>query len=239
MTARARVSVSITIPVYNEEQVLAGAVAEIVARLERAGLAFEVILAENGSRDATFAIAQSLAEGDGRVRALHLAAPDYGRAMRQGFLASAGDWLANFSIDFADVEFLQEALAALSQCDVVLGSKYVAGGYDRRPLARRLGGQLLSGFVRLLFGLPVRDTHGLLVLRRERVAPLVEKCRFGHEIFDTELIVRAHRAGLAIRELPVRVEETRPSRLGSFKRAWRMLRQFARLRVALWLEGVW
>lgn len=231
-------SVSITIPVYNEEQVLASAMSDILAGLERTGLAFELILAENGSTDATWKIAQHLAEGDSRIRALHWPEPDYGQAMRQGFLASSANYLANFSIDFVDIEFLEAALAALEQCDIMIGSKYSAKGCDRRPIARRLGGRLLSRFVRLLFRLPVSDTHGLLVLHRGRVAAQVEKCRFGNEIFDTELIVRSHRAGLVIRELPVCAEEKRPSRSGTLTRARRMLAQLARLRMALWQEGM-
>ncbi len=232
-------SVSITIPVFNEEAVLAGSVERLLKALEPTGIPFEVILAENGSTDGTPALAKEAALSDARIRVLHVDQPDYGRAMRQGFLASSGDCLLNFSIDFIDVEFLRMALARLASYDVVLGSKYVTAGYDRRPAARRLGGQALSALVRLLFWLPVSDTHGLMAFRRERVAPLLRRCRLGHEVFDTELIVRCHRAGLRMCELPVAVEEQRPSRLGSWKRARRMLLQFARLRVALWREGVW
>ncbi len=206
--------------------------------MEQLGVPFEVILAENGSQDSTPAIAKELALRDPRVRVLHLPSPDYGRAMREGFLASSGDALANFSVDFIDVEFLRRALSELARYDVVLGSKYLYRGLDRRPVSRRMGGLILSGFVKLLFRLPVADTHGLLALRRERVSPLVGRCRFGHEVFDTELIVRSHRAGLSIREIPVQVEEKRSSRLGASARARRMLVQLLKLRYALWREGV-
>ncbi|MHB8990573.1 MAG: glycosyltransferase family 2 protein, partial [Chloroflexota bacterium] len=119
-------SVSITIPVFNEEAVLAGSVARLLEALEPTGIPFEVILAENGSSDGTPALAKELALRDSRVRVLHWDRPDYGRAMRQGFLVSSGDCLLNFSIDFIDVGFLRAALARLASFDVVLGSKYVA-----------------------------------------------------------------------------------------------------------------
>lgn len=231
-------SVSITIPVYNEEEVLADAVHSLLSTMESTGLRFEIILAENGSQDGTLKVAEQIAQTDSRVKVLHLPSPDYGRAMRQGFLSSSGEWIANFSIDFVDVNFLLKALS-MQSCDAVLGSKYVANGYDRRPLARRLAGLMMSGFVRLLFWLPVSDTHGIMAFRREKITPLVQKCCFGNEIFDTELIVRAHRAGLTMREVPVHVEEVRASRLGSFARARRMLNQFVRLRIALLREGIW
>lgn len=231
-------SLSIVVPIYNEEQILAQAVPEILVTLEQAGVAFEVILAENGSVDSTLQVAQDLAQGDSRVRVIHLSLPDYGGAMRQGFLASRGEFLVNFSIDFFDGGFVRAALSNLERFDVVLGSKYVAQSHDRRPLSRRVGGLVLSVIVRILFGLPVSDTHGLIAARRDQVIGLVERCRFGHEIFDTELIVRAHKAGLSLCEVPVRVVEERPSRLGTFRRAMRMLVQFARLRVLLWREGL-
>lgn len=236
MTGQPRVS--IVVPIYNEEVVLAAATAALLRQMDASGLEYEVILAENGSADATPQIADRLAAEHPRARAIHLPEPDYGRAMRAGFLEGQGEVLANFSIDLVDLGFLQRALGEMGRADVVLGSKYVAQGHDERPLARRLGGQALSALVRLLFRLPVADTHGLLVLRRERVRELVERCRFGNEIFDTELVVRAHRAGLRLVELPLRVEEIRPSRVGSFRRARRMVQQFLRLRVALWREGL-
>jgi glycosyltransferase involved in cell wall biosynthesis len=230
-------SISIVIPIYNEERTLVGATQDLLVGLERTGLTFEVILAENGSADATAALADDLARRDRRIRVIHLPSPDYGQALRQGFLAGTGDCLLNFSIDFVDLEFLQTALGRLAGCDMVIGSKYVAQGHDHRPWRRQVGGRLLSGFVRTLFRIPYADTHGLLALRRKRVVALVERCRFGHEIFDTELIVRAHRAGLALCEVPVRVEEQRPSRTGTLRRALRMLAQFVRLRWDLWQEN--
>ena len=62
------------------------------------------------------------------------------------------------------------------------------------------------------FGLHVSDTHGVKALKRESLLPLVEACQFGGDIFDTELIIRAERMGLAIRELPVSVADQRPPR---------------------------
>lgn len=229
-------SVSIIMPVYNEEEVLEDAVQRLLIGLESLAMPFEVILAENGSTDATLSIARRLANDDCRVRVIHLDLPDYGQAMRHGFLAACSDFLVNFSVDLISFDFLQTALDRLRQFDVVLGSKYVAKGYDRRPLTRQLGGRLLSGFVRILFGLPVSDTHGLLGLRRHKVVALLERCHFGHEIFDTELVVRAHHAGLAICEVPLAVEEERPNRIGAFRRAVRMLIQIIKLRLWLWQE---
>ena len=231
-------SISITIPVYNEAAIVANAVYGLVETLEGAGVTFEIILAENGSIDSTSSIVDQLSQNDHRIVAIHLPRPDYGRALRQGFVLSSGVCLANFPIDYINVEFLLLALTRLAEYDLVLGSKYIAQSRDRRSTARRTGGLLLSSLVRLLFRIPTSDTHGLLVLRRDTVAPLVKKCTFGHEIFDTELVVRSYKARLSICELPIDVKEIRPSRIASLHRARRMLIELARLRIRLWMEGI-
>ena len=90
--------------------------------------------------------------------------------------------------------------------------------------------------MRWLFGVPITDTHGIKLMRRERVIGLVHRCRFNGDVFDTELVVRAVQAGLRICEIPVYVYEKRPSRVGVLRRAVRGLTQLVRLRVVLWKE---
>ena len=80
------------------------------------------------------------------------------------------------------------------------------------------------------------DTHGMKAMRRTTVEPIVRRCRNGTDLFDTELVLRADRAGLEVAELPVTVEERRPSRTPI---AWRILRTMVglvRLRLQLWRE---
>ncbi len=93
-----------------------------------------------------------------------------------------------------------------------------------------------STLLRLGFGLRVSDTHGMKVLRRREVEPLARKCRLGTDLFDTELVLRAERAGLRVEELPVTVEERRPSRTPILQRVPRTLLGLARLRVALFTD---
>ena len=75
------------------------------------------------------------------------------------------------------------------------------------------------------------------VLRRDDVVALVQRSKFGTDLFDTELVIRAERAGMRVDELPVRVEETRPSRTSIARRIPRSIVGLARLRMVLWKEG--
>jgi hypothetical protein len=73
-------------------------------------------------------------------------------------------------------------------------------------------------------------------MRREVVVPIVEQCRNGTDLFDTELVLRADRAGLGVAEVPVTVEERRPSRTPIARRILRTMVGLVRLRVQLWAE---
>lgn len=227
--------ISLIVPVYNEEEMLPAAVRGIIDGFAALVLPFEVLLSENGSMDRTPQLVDELARGDDRIRVIHLAVADYGQALRQGFLEARGDVLAHFSVDWMDFEFLQIALSRMPEYDLVLASKS-AEKSDRRPWYRRVGGSAYHGLVRWLFGMPITDTHGIKLMRRERVIGLIDCCRFNGDVFDTELVVRASRAGLRICEIPVTVHEKRPGRVGVLKRAARGLAQLVQLRVVLWKE---
>ncbi|MGH9122209.1 MAG: glycosyltransferase family 2 protein, partial [Acidimicrobiales bacterium] len=163
--------------------------------------------------------------------------PDYGAALRAGFLASSGEEVVNFDVDGVDLEFLARArrVAQEEGADIVVGSKMASGAADGRVATRRAVTACFSLVMRRGFGLRVSDTHGVKLLRRAPVAPIVLICRFGQDIFDTELVLRAERAGLRVAELPVTVVERRPPRSPISRRIPRSLLGLAKLRVGLWL----
>jgi hypothetical protein len=175
------------------------------------------------------------------LRVLSLGAADYGKALRLGFLSATGELAAFFDVDYYDLAFLDLAVALMEQPGgpaVVVGSKRGEGAVDTRPWARRMVTLVFTTILRYGFGLRVSDTHGMKVLRREPLAPLAEACRFGTDLFDTELILRAERAGFRSGEVPVVVQELRPSRSSIAKRIPRTVANLVRLRVMFWREGV-
>lgn len=226
-------------PAHNEAAFLEASVRDVVTGLSGRGLDFEVIVVENGSADATADLAGRLAVECPEVRNLSLARADYGAALRAGFLASTKDVVVNFDVDYYDLEFLDHALATLAEPDgpvVVVGTKRGPGATDTRPLPRRLVTAGFSLVLRHGFGLRVSDTHGMKAFRRRCVEDLVRRCRFGTDLFDTELILRAEREGLRTGELGVVVAERRPSRTPIAHRIARTLVGLVRLRVTLWRE---
>src|SRR5437879_3567686 len=117
-------------PAHNEQDYLVGAVAEVVAGLRARDEPFEVIVCENGSTDRTPEVARSLEAQYPVIRVLRAPDADYGRALREGFLAARGEVVANFDVDYIDLEFLRAALALLASPDgpaMVVASKRIPG----------------------------------------------------------------------------------------------------------------
>jgi glycosyltransferase involved in cell wall biosynthesis len=200
---------------------------------------FEVLVCENGSADATLEIAHELAEKYPEVVVRHLAAADYGAALHSGLATARGRVVVNFDVDNYDIWFLDlaaEQIEAPGGPDIVVGSKRSVGAKDDRPALRKLATAAFAFLLRGLFGLAVSDTHGMKAMDREAIDPFARRCRFGKDLFDTELILRAERAGLRTAEIPVSVVERRPARTSILRRVPRTLYGLAKLRVALWRE---
>jgi glycosyltransferase involved in cell wall biosynthesis len=230
------VNLSVVMPAHNEAALLDAAVGEVVSGLRSRGEPFEVIVVENGSQDATPTIAACLAADQPEVRVETLSRADYGRALRTGLLAASGDVVVNFDVDYTDLGFLDAVVVRLGQDDppaIIVGSKRAPGADDQRSWPRRFVTWTFSMVLRVGFGLRVSDTHGMKAQQRSLVLPIALACRSDGELFDTELILRAERAGLRVEELPVTVAERRPSRTSITRRALRTLVGLCRLRVTL------
>lgn len=205
-------TVTIVIPIHNEEPILHASVVDLRERLEGFPRPWDLILVENGSTDGTIDVARSLAAKYTNVSLIQCPAPNYGRALREGILAARGDIVICEEIDLCDTAFHKKALELLDDpgVDVVIGSKLLAGASDERPLTRHAASYIYSTMLRLFLGFQGTDTHGLKALRRTRVLPIVNACVVERDVFASELVIRAERAGLTIVEIPVRVLEKRP-----------------------------
>ncbi|HEU4384613.1 MAG TPA: glycosyltransferase family 2 protein [Anaeromyxobacteraceae bacterium] len=223
--------VSVVIPVHDEGAILRTACLDLAQGLSARGLNYEVVLCENGSRDATRAELASLAAEHPRLRWLSIAEPNYGLALREGILEARGRLVVCDEIDLCDLSFYDRALPLLESggAEMVVGSKRAPGAQDRRPRHRRLATWAHNTMLRLLLGFRGTDTHGPKAMLRERLAPVAGRCQVDRDVFASELVIRAQREGVRMVEIPLTLRERRPPSVGLWRRVPSVLARVAKL----------
>jgi glycosyltransferase involved in cell wall biosynthesis len=227
--------VSIVIPVYNEEGILRGSVLELEEKLRRFGWSYELLLCENGSGDRTVEIGKELEAEHPRVRMLSVGSPNYGLAMKLGISEARGHYVICDEIDLLDTEFYARAMALLerSDTDLVVGSKAMVGSNDQRPLFRRAATRVYNGLLRAVCDYRGTDTHGLKAFRREALLETARRCRLDRDVFASEFVIRAHREGKKVVEIPFAVREKRPPSIRLMTRVPHVIRSVAKLAISV------
>jgi glycosyltransferase involved in cell wall biosynthesis len=223
--------VSAVLPAYDEEGNLARTVGEVTAALAGLGLdRFEVVVVDDGSADATPAIADGLAAADPRVRVVHHARNrGYGAAVRSGFGAARCDWvfLTDGDGQFDPTE-LRLLLPLTERAEAVVGYRRERADH----LGRRVNAWLWSQVVRLVLGVRIRDVDcAFKLLRRDRLVD-VGPLEADGAVISAELLLKLQRAGARIEQVPV---SHRPRQAGTASGAdprviARAFRELVRLR---------
>jgi glycosyltransferase involved in cell wall biosynthesis len=205
-------SISVVMPAYNEASHILGNLREVVDALGAAGYDYEIILVDDGSPDQTYREALKFVAPDPRrLRVVHY---DHnlgkGNALMCGTWFARGDYVVFLDADMdlhpAQLPTFFEILRSTG-ADAVIGSKRHRDSKVDYPLIRRLYSAVYYTLVRLMFGLPIKDSQtGLKVFRSEvlqRVLPRILAKRFA---FDVEVLANAHRLGYRIVDGPVTLE---------------------------------
>jgi glycosyltransferase involved in cell wall biosynthesis len=236
--------ISIVIPIYNEQAILHAAVVDLRERLKPLGWSYEIILAENGSKDRTIAIGHELAAKygnptDGQVKIISMGEPNYGKALKQGILLARGNIVLCDEIDLCDTDFHQRAVGILETgaADLVIGSKLAAGAADERPFIRHAASIAYSSLLKVMLGFRGTDTHGLKAFRRQALLDVVRSCLVEKDVFASEFVIRADRAGVTIKEVPVHIIEKRPPSINLFKRVPNVMKSLAKLTWSIRVRG--
>lgn len=210
---------SIVVPCLNEAESLGSVVEKGFAAMRRLGIAGEVIVADNGSRDASPAIAARLG-----ARVVHVSARGYGNALRHGMRAARGRFIlmgdADGTYDFGEMDAFIERLRGGS--DIVMGTRLPPGRMlpGANPwLNRHVGTPALTFVLNRLFGAGIRDVNcGMRALTRDAFARLALRSE-GME-FASEMIIKAALLDLVIEEVPVTLHADRRDRAPHLRR-WR------------------
>ncbi|MFL5944946.1 MAG: glycosyltransferase family 2 protein [Gaiellaceae bacterium] len=214
-------TVSVVIPCLNEAETIAECVQQARSVLDECGLDGEVIVVDNGSTDGS----GDLARGAG-ANVVEEPRRGYGSAYLAGLDSARGEYIvmvdADLTYDFREIPHFVETLDDGAQ--LVVGNRMENITPGAMPLLSRLGNPLLSGFLNVLHRTSVRDVHcGMRALRRD-VIPVLNLRTVGME-FASEMIIRATRERLDVREIPIALHpRVGTSKLSPFRDGWRHLR---------------
>jgi hypothetical protein len=215
-------TVSVVIPCLNEAECIERCVTLARETLEANGLDGEVIVSDNGSTDGSGALAAKAG-----ARVTRECRTGYGSAYLAGFGAARGRYIvmvdADLTYDFADIPRFVDELEGGAH--MVIGDRMDNIQPGAMPwLHRYVGNPFLTGILNLFFHTGVKDAHcGMRALRRE-VLPQLDVRTTGME-FASEMVIRAAKEGLDIRQVPIEYHpRTGESKLSSFRDGWRHLR---------------
>jgi glycosyltransferase involved in cell wall biosynthesis len=221
------IEVSVVMPCLNEAETLESCIAKAQRALREAGIAGEVVVADNGSADGSVEIAERMG-----AKVVNVRARGYGNALMGGIAVASGKYVvmgdADDSYDFGHIPRFVEQLRR--GADVVMGNRFRGGiEKDAMPaLHRYLGNPLLTWLGRLFFHSPVGDFYcGLRGFRKDAYERMGLRTT-GME-FATEMVVKATLLRLRIAEVPTTLSpdgRNRPPHLRTWRDGWRTLRFF-------------
>ncbi len=199
--------VAVIIPTYNERENLQA----IVSRLHASVPGADVLIVDDNSPDGTGQLADQLACQDSRIHVLHRTHKNgLGAAYIDGFRWALNEHYGAVVEMDADgshqPEQLPDLLDALVQADVVIGSRWVAGGEVRNwPKSRQLLSKGGNTYARMMLGIRLRDVTAGYRAYRDSALRLLELDQVGSQgyCFQVDLTMRALRAGLTVTEVPI------------------------------------
>jgi glycosyltransferase involved in cell wall biosynthesis len=219
------IELTVVMPCLNEAATVGTCIDKARRCMEENGVVGEIVIADNGSTDAS----REIAAGRG-ARVVSVAAKGYGSALHGGIAAARGRYVmmgdADDSYDFANLMPFLEKLR--HGCDLVMGNRFQGGIKPGAmpPLHRYLGNPVLSFIGRLFFHPPVGDFHcGLRGFSRDAFDRMRLETT-GME-FASEMVVKASLLGMRIAEAPTTLSpdgRDRPPHLRSWRDGWRHLR---------------
>lgn len=230
---------TIVVPAFNEARRLTDNLLTLLQYLQTYRPAAELIVVDDGSTDGTARVAEEFFAQRPEVTARVLRFAENrgkGHAVRAGLLAAQGPIAlfsdADLSTPITELPKIVEPIEAGSY-DIVIGSRAIDRSLigHRQPWRREQGGKVFNAIVRLATGLPFYDTQcGFKAFRMEVARPIVEQAQIDGFGCDVELLFLAQRAGLRMREVPVRWNHHEGSKVHIVRDSLRMFAEVVSLR---------
>lgn len=237
--------VDIVVPVLNEEKILQSSIETLDEyMMENLPYRYQITIADNGSQDKTLEIANSLAQKYQSVRVVRLAKRGRGRALKQVWQNSQADVLTYMDVDLSTslndfLPMIQPLVAG--EAGVAIGSRLMKESKTSRGFKREFISRCYNKIIKLTSRTKFSDAQcGFKAIRRDVAKRFLPNIKDNEWFFDTELLIKAERAGVPIHEQPVTWIEDTDSRVKIVKTAVDDLKGLHRVNKELddrsWLE---
>lgn len=206
----------VVLPVYNEEKILEENVLKVREFLNKHNFKFVISIVDNGSVDKTFRNARNLEKTFSGIFAFRLEEKGRGRALKSRILNSSCPLLGYMDIDLSAglPGFLEMYQGIQDGYDITMGSRLLPLSAVKRSVFRESLSRIYSKVTRGVLDIPFFDYQcGFKLFRRESVLSLMPLIRNDNWFFDTELVFRAYKKGLKIKEIPVEWNERKKGKV--------------------------
>jgi len=227
---------SIVIPAYNEGQRVEATLEKVVAYVAKMGWAAEVIVVDDGSRDATPEIVREWAHRNPIIRLVENPGNrGKGYSVRHGMMEAQGEVLLFTDADLSSpIHEAEKLIAAIQQgADIAIGSRWLRAELqtERQPLYRQFFGRIFNLLLRMVLGLRFKDTQcGLKAFTRAAAQAIFPRQRIERWGFDPEILFLANKTWMVITEVPVEWAHDERSNINPVKDGFKMLYELLRIR---------
>lgn len=208
VTEKKMPSISIIIPVYNEEKRIERGLSRTLSFCQFSGWDYEIIVASEGSQDKTVELVETRFHPNERIKLLTGSKRlGKGGSIKNAIQSVSKQYLAYMDVDLsADPSEFARLLAHSDNFDIVLGSRIIRGDLApiERPISRTIFSHLYSTSFRVLFHTSIKDPQcGFKIFRKEFADTLFNTVSTNGFAFDSEVIARAISLGASIKEIPI------------------------------------
>ena len=218
MTEKTDYNISIIVPVHNEELRVEKGILRICEYFDGRKYDYEIIIAEDGSKDKTVKIIRELEKKNSRIKVISSSNRlGKGRAISEAMIHAVKDFVGYMDVDLAaDPMEFERLLQSIREYDIAIGSRLLRGSLPaiERPFYRTVTSFFYSRFYRILFHNSIVDPQcGFKLFKKEIVADLFSGIKTTGFAFDSEVIAKAFSLNLKIIEIPIIWSHEKASKL--------------------------
>lgn len=231
-------SVSIVIPVYNEEDIIEKNIRKLVIFLEEKNIEdYEIIISENGSTDKTLEKAEKISSKHSKIKIVTTPFASFGKSIRIGVLETVKDVIVVYPIDLAfSLDFIYRPLKYMNKYEVVFGVRHHRESKMDRPMVRKIISKIHTPLINLILKSSFNDIDGLKCYKNEIGKEIIKKTKSNTPFIEVEIAAIIKNTGISYIEIPINHTETEIARhpryiiKSIYKHVFELIKDYDRLR---------